>query len=188
MRLPIAAPSTRGRARASSRRQVEGAVGSLSPAGGSTLRDGLAAGAFGAGVLALWMAGTDAAAGHPLATARLLGGPSRPPFAGDALLPVVAYFALHSLLLVAVALGVTTLVHRADDAPPVLVIAVLLLPLVLFFYTGLVAVLAQSRLGRMAWVQFGAGGVLTSIIMGWAVYRRHPAVRADWIRGRAEDA
>jgi|GEM_PF-3413156 len=158
------------------------------PARGSTLRDGLGVGAIGAAVLALWMTGADAVAGHPLATARLLGGAIAPTVAGDALLPVVAYFALHSLLLVAVALGVTTLVHRADDAPPVLVIAVLLLPLVLFFYTGLVAVLAQSRLGRMAWVQFGAGGVLTSIIMGWAVYRRHPAVRADWIRGRAEDA
>jgi apolipoprotein N-acyltransferase len=89
---------------------------------------------------------------------------------------------------VAAALGVTTLVHRADDAPSVLVIAALLLPLVVFFYTGLVAVLAQSRLGVMAWVQFGAGGVVTSAVMAWAVYRRHPAVRADWVRGRTEDA
>jgi hypothetical protein len=110
-------------------------VSPATPARGSTLRDGLGVGAIGAAVLALWMTGTDAVAGHPLATARLLGGAIAPTVAGDAL-----------------------------------------------------AVLAQSRLGRMAWVQFGAGGVLTSIVMGWAVYRRHPAVRADWIRGRAEDA
>jgi hypothetical protein len=58
---------------------------------------------------------------------------------------------------------------------------------VLFLYTGLVAVLAQSRLGAMAWVQFGAGGVLTTLVMAWVVYRRHPAVRADLARGFAED-
>ena len=162
-------------------------MGSLSAGRRSTLRDGLAAGAFGAGVLALWMAGTDAAAGHPFATARVLGAAVAPGVAGDALLPVAVYFALHSLVLTAAALGVTALVHRADDAPPVLVIAVLLLPLVLFFYTGLVVILAQSRLGRMAWVQFGAGGVLASVAMAWAVYRRHPAVRADLARGFAAD-
>jgi hypothetical protein len=153
----------------------------------NVVRDGLTVGALGAAGLALWMVGTDAASGHPFATPRLLGAALAPATVASAVVPAALYFILHTLLLIALGVGFTALVHRADAAPPVLVVAALLLPLVLFLYTGLVAVLAQSRLGAMAWVQFGAGGVLTTLVMAWVVYRRHPAVRADLARGFAED-
>jgi hypothetical protein len=154
---------------------------------GSTARDGLTVGLLGAAVTSGWMIVVDALAGHPFRTPRLLGAALARAGPDAVLGPVAVYFTLHLVAMTGIAIGLTALVHRGDRTPSVLLLAATAFTLFQFLYTGLVAVLAQSQLGPLAWVQFSGGGVLAAFVTAGALYRLHPAVRRQFARA-ADDS
>lgn len=157
---------------------------------GSTARDGVVAGLLGAGAVALWMVLVDAVRGRPLSTPALLGralmGGLAPARADGLAAPTVAYLTLHVALFAAIAVGLAFLVHRADRQPSLLVGASFGFVLFQFLLIGLVALLAESRLGATAWVQFAGGNVIAALVTAASLYRSHPAVR-DRFAHAAED-
>jgi hypothetical protein len=89
-------------------------------------------------------------------------------------------FALFGVLIV-------FLMHRAKTQPSLLMLALILFAVFEGGFTGLVALLAQTALGDLAWYQVAIGNLIAVIVMARYVWRRHPDVPAIWSRRLDED-
>ena len=161
-------------------------VGLIGPAH-STIREGVIAGGLGALSVALWFLLLDGIAGRALHTPALLGamvsGMPNPIAASEGpnrLMLAALYTPIHFALFALFGVLVVFLMHRAKVQPNLLMLALLLFAVFEGGFTGLVALLAQSALGDLAWYQVAIGNLIAVIVMGWYVWRRHPDVPAIW--------
>lgn len=159
----------------------------------STIREGVIAGALGALAVALWFLLVDGIAGRALHTPAVLGaivlhapdpiaaseGPNR-------LLLAAFYTPVHFILFALFGVLVMLLMHGARKQPSLLMLALLLFAVFEGGFTGLVAILAYTALGDLAWYQVAVGNLIAVVVMGWYVWRRHPAIPALW-RHRGDD-
>jgi hypothetical protein len=156
---------------------------------GTATRDGFTAGVLGATAVAMWILGTGAVAGRPLDTPARLGGGLVDALAGGAggqAAGALAYFVVQYVLCTGVALVLASIVHRSDRQPSLLLGAALGFVLFQFAFTGLTALLAQSRIGPLAWLQFAGGNVIAGVVTAVSLYRSHPSVRGQFAHA-AED-
>ena len=153
------------------------------PKAQSVVREGIVAGAFGAITVAVWFFVVDVIAGRALFTPEtlgrgvtsILGGP-----AYGATTDIVVYTVVHFIAFFAVGIVLSWVVHRAETAPHVLVIFMLLFIIFELGFAGITAVLAETSLKSLAWYQVAAGNVLAALSMGWYLWRAHPALRAEF--------
>jgi hypothetical protein len=160
----------------------------------STIREGLIAGGLGALSVALWFLLVDGIAGRALHTPALLGAMvSRipDPIAASAgpnrFMLAALYTPIHFLLFALFGVLVVFLMHRAKIQPSLLMLALILFAVFEGGFTGLVALLAQSALGDLAWYQVAIGNLIAVIVMARYVWQRHPDVSAIWSRRLDED-
>ena len=153
----------------------------------STIREGVIAGGLGALAVALWFLLVDGIAGRALHTPALLGamvlrtpdpiaaseGPNR-------VMLAALYTPIHFILFALFGMLVVFLMHRAKKQPSLLMLALMLFAVFEGGFTGLVAILAGTALGDLAWYQVAIGNLIAVIVMGWYVWRRHPDVPAIW--------
>ena len=155
----------------------------------STIREGVIAGGLGALSVALWFLLVDGIAGRALHTPALLGAmvlrmpdPIAASEGPDRLMLAALYTPIHFILFALFGVLVVFLMHRAKMQPSLLMLAVILFAVFEGGFTGLVALLAQSALGDLAWYQVAIGNLIAVIVMAWYVWRRHPDVPAIWSR------
>ena len=153
----------------------------------STIREGVIAGGLGALAVALWFLLVDGISGRALHTPALLGaivlrapdpiaaaeGPNR-------LMLAALYTPIHFFLFALFGVLVVFLMHRASKQPSLLMLALILFAVFEGGFTGLVAMLAQTALGDLAWQQVAIGNLIAVIVMGVYMWRRHPDVPAMW--------
>ena len=159
----------------------------------STVREGIVAGGLGALAVALWFLLVDGIAGRALHTPALLGAivlrtpdPIAASEGPDRLMFAAVYTPIHFILFALFGVLVLFLMHRATRRPSLLMLALLLFAIFEGGFTGLVAILAGTVLGELAWYQVAIGNLIAVIVMGWYVWRRHPDVPAIW-RRRMDD-
>lgn len=146
--------------------------------------EGAVTGAIGATAVALWFLVVDGAAGRPFYTPELLGQALfalfGPPMGESALQHVVGYTLFHYAAYIVIGTVLAAIVRRADEDPNVLAgLAIFFFVYQLGFY-GVVTVMSQwELLGRLAWYQIGMANVLSSIAMGWYLWRAHPRVTEE---------
>lgn len=161
----------------------------------STLREGVIAGALGATGVALWLLVVDAVGGRPLYTPGTLGyglftlfGTTPPSPAAS----VLFYTLFHYAAFAAVGVALVGGVHASQTHPPVLALMLILFVCFQVGFYGAVALLAESRLGELAWYQVGLANLLATALMGGYVWRAHPllgrAVGRGLVGGEPEDA
>jgi hypothetical protein len=146
------------------------------------VREGIAAGAIGAGTVALWFLCWDAARGAPLFTPALLGAAL---FHGvrDAaavqITPglVLGYSLVHGAAFVLFGLAAAVLLAAADRQPVLRFGLFLLFCCFEVFALALIAVLAEWLLEALPWWSIGAGNVLAAGAMLGFLLRRH---RVTW--------
>ena len=169
-------------------------LNSLGGARHSTRREGVIAGALGATGVALWLLAVDAAGGRPLYTPGTLGyglftlfGTTPPSDAASVLL----YTVFHYAAFVAVGVALVGGVHASHTHPPVLALMLILFVCFQVGFYGVVALLAESRLGDLAWYQVGLANLLATALMGGYIWRTHPllgrAVGPGLAGGEPED-
>jgi len=145
------------------------------------IMQGVIAGAIGATAVAVWFLIVDLANGRPLYTPRVLGaaffGVFGPPAGETAAQYVIGYTIVHYAAFALIGVVLAAIVRRATDDPHVLAgLAIFFFVFQVAFY-GFVALLSQwDLLGRLAWYQIGAANVLASVLMGWYLWKVHPAL------------
>jgi hypothetical protein len=147
-------------------------------------REGLIAGFLGATSVALWFLIVDSMAGRPLHTPTLLGrglfsifGPA----GGDSMLAEVAgYTIFHYGAFALAGIIAVMVVHQAEREPSVLVVFMLLFIIFELGFYGVAAILAETRLGALAWYQVAVGNIVAALVMGLYLWRRHPALRQEF--------
>lgn len=152
----------------------------------SVIREGLIAGAIGATAVAVWFLLVDVIAGNPLYTPTLLGtallsilGPA--PAGENPLIHTAFYTVFHYAAFFIVGMIAVAVVHWAEREPAVLAgVLVLFVAFQLAFYL-LVTLLSQFEiLGSLAWYQVGAANLLAAGLMGWYLWRTHPALGPEF--------
>lgn len=146
-------------------------------------REGTTAGLLGAGAVAVWYLILDLLKGKPLITPSVLGEvillrnttPSLDVVNSRA---VLGYTALHLAVFIILGLAVERLVVLSERHG-VWRFALLMLFVVfeLFFY-GLVQVGFTATQGLFPLWSVLAANTLAAVVMGWWLYRRHPALKA----------
>ena len=159
----------------------------------STIREGAITGGLGALAVALWFLLVDGIAARALHTPALLGAmvlrapdPIAASEGPDRLMLAAVYTPIHFILFALFGVIVVFLVHRAKKQPSLLMLALMLFAVFEGGFTGLVAILAGTVLGDLAWYQVAIGNLIAVIVMGWYVWRRHPDVPTIW-RRRLDD-
>jgi hypothetical protein len=150
---------------------------------GEVVREGLIAGLIGATAVALWFFIVDMMNGRFLYTPVVLGrtvmsvlGPVEAPDSTNAV--TLVYTIAHYAVFCAIGIVVTWLVHRSEDTPSLLAGFLILFAAFELGSFGLIALLAQgSAFGQLAWLQIGLANLLAFGLMGYYIYRRHPALR-----------
>lgn len=161
----------------------------------SVLNEGTDVGLLGGVAVAVFFLIVDAVAGVPGRTPSVLGqtilfGRAEPDLAtidfGAALLYTVVHFTVFALI----GMLFTKLVHLAVDNP---VVRFALLPAFLVFevfFLGTLAMFSERTAELFPAWRVLAANALAALVMGWWLWRRHPAFRrslADTPLGAAED-
>ena len=163
---------------------------SLAPAQHNTLREGVIAGFLGATSVALWLLIVDAASGRPLYTPSTLGYglftlfATTPPSTAAS---VVFYTIFHYAAFSAVGLALVAAIHASRTHPPIFALLLILFMCFQVGFYGLVALLAQSRLGDLAWYQVGIANLIASALIGAYLWRTHPLLSRVFGSGLAGD-
>ncbi len=142
------------------------------------VREGIAAGAIGAGVGALWFLLYDTARGVPLRTPALLGaaffdGLKNSSAVQITLRLVLGYSLVHCAAFALFGLLAAGLLAVADRHPALRVGLFLLFCCFEVFALGLIAVLAEWLLEALPWWSIAAGNVLAAGAMLGFLLRRH---------------
>jgi hypothetical protein len=143
----------------------------------STLREGVIAGFIGASGVALWLLVVDVLEGRPLYTPATLGyglfslfrtAPS------NTFTAVAFYTVFHYAAFIAVGMVAVMAIHGARSHPSILALMLMLFACVELGFLGMVALMAETRLGELAWYQVGAANLLATALMGTYLWRTHP--------------
>jgi hypothetical protein len=148
----------------------------------SALREGTIAGVFGATSIVLWFLLIDTLAGRPYYTPTVLGhalfslvGPVDAAQSPAGL--ILGYTVFHYAAFIAVGMGLTAIVHRAEHEPSLLAGCLILFVAFELGFYGLVALLTQTQLlGGFAWYEIGAANLIAAGLMGSYLWRAHPAL------------
>jgi hypothetical protein len=150
---------------------------------------------LGALAVALWFLLVDGIAGRALHTPALLGalvsGTPDPIAAAEGpnrLMLAALYTPIHFILFALFGVLVVFLMHRAKKRPSLLMLALVLFAIFEGGFTGLVALLAQTALGDLAWYQVAIGNLIAVIVMARYVWQRHTDVAAIWSRRLDDDS
>lgn len=143
----------------------------------STLREGVIAGFLGATAVAAWFLIVDVIGGRPLYTPSTLGYGLFTFFAttpSSTAASVLFYTVFHYAAFTAVGVALVGGVHVSRMHPPVLALMLILFVCFQVGFYGLVALLAETRFGGLAWSQVGLANLLATALMGGYVWRTHP--------------
>jgi hypothetical protein len=148
----------------------------------NAFREGSIAGAMGATSIVLWFLLIDTLSGRPYHTPTVLGralfsffGPVGPGDSPASL--ILGYTVFHYAVFVAIGVGVTAILHRAEKEPSLLAGCLMLFVAFELGFYGLVALLTQMELlGSFAWYQIGAANLIAAALMGTYLWRTHPAL------------
>jgi hypothetical protein len=151
--------------------------------------DGLRAGLVGATAVWAWLLVDDLISRAPLSAARVLGrgllGVDRFGVEAPAWLAVVAFTLAHCALWLGVGALAMRVARRAARTPSVVLAAMIALVLVQFLLVGIAAILAQGRLGALAWRDVAVGNAIGWAALGWYVARRYRALRDGFAHAAA---
>ena len=143
----------------------------------STLREGVIAGFIGATGVAVWLLIVDTMGGRPFYTPSVLGYglfslfQTTPESTASA---VMFYTIFHYAAFAAVGLLAVLAIHNARSHPSILALMLLLFACFELGFLGLVALMAETRLGDLAWYQVGVANLLATALMGGYLWRMHP--------------
>jgi hypothetical protein len=146
---------------------------------GSVLREGVTAGAVGAGIVAVWFLLLDIARGTPLLTPALLGaavfhGVTSPDAVSVTAGPVIGYTLLHLLAFVAFGVVAASLLIAAEQDPPAFVAFVVLFAGFEVFFFAVLGAFGRSLLGAVVWWAIFTANLLAAVGMLWCLMRAHP--------------
>jgi hypothetical protein len=155
----------------------------------SVVREGVAAGAIGAAIVAAWFLLLDTARGTPLLTPALLGaavfhGVASP--ADLAITPglVAGYTVLHVLAFMAFGIVAASLLAASEDEPPAFIAFVVLFAAFEVFFFAALGAFGRSILGALVWWAIFTANLLASAGMLGYLLRRHPrlpsALAGSW--------
>ena len=160
------------------------------PARHSTLREGVIAGALGATGVALWLLIVDALSGRAFYTPSTLGyglfsffGTTPPSTAAS----VAFYTAFHYAAFAGVGLLLVAAIHASRSHPSILALMLILFMCFQVGFYGIVALVAESRLGDLAWYQVGLANVVATALMGVYLWRTHPRLSRLFGQGLMSD-
>jgi drug/metabolite transporter (DMT)-like permease len=156
----------------------------------STLREGLAAGFLGATGVAAWLLLVDAVDGRPFYTPSTLGYGLFSLFAtapSSTVTAVLFYTVFHYAAFAAVGVALVAAVHGSRSHPSIFALALLLFMCFELGFSGLVALLAQTRLGDLAWYQVGIANLIATALMGTYLWRKHPRLSRMFGHGMQSD-
>lgn len=147
------------------------------------VREGIVTGLIGAGVVAAWFLLFDVLRGRPFFTPGALGsalflGSSSVSAVSVNATTVIGYTVLHVIAFVVTGFFAAAIVTAADDAPPLILGAVMFFAAFEAFFMGLLAMVAEFLLGALAWWTIAVGNVLAAVMMGWYLWMHHPKLRA----------
>ncbi|MCK5490071.1 MAG: hypothetical protein KAI98_08775, partial [Gemmatimonadetes bacterium] len=149
---------------------------------GGVIREGIAAGLIGAGVVALWFLVLDSVVGRPLYTPAALGsaflyGAS----ASDAVLvspgTVLGYTVFHIAAFIVFGIVVSALVTQVEKFPPLVFGLIILFVVFETFVIFMVAILGTWLMDELAWWAILVGNLLAAVSMGTYLWRVHPLLR-----------
>ena len=151
----------------------------------NTVREGIYAGFIGATAIVIWFAIIDIVAGRPFNTPSILGAGlisvlGKPPMMPDTVIfHVFFYTVFHYAAFALVGIIIVSIIHQSARTPAIL--AGFLVAFVAFQLgaIGLTSLLAESRLGGMAWYQIFIANLLATAGMFWFMWRRHPNLGRD---------
>lgn len=155
----------------------------------STWREGLVAGFIGATGVALWLLVVDLVSGRPFYTPTVLGG-GLFSLIGANVSPtesMMGYTVFHYAAFIAIGVAAVSAIHGARTHPSVLALVLLLFAVAELGFYGLTALLAESRLGDLAWYQVGVANLIATVLMGTYLWRRHAHLRHDFNSGMVGD-
>ena len=149
----------------------------------SVVREGIITGLIGAGVVAGWFLLFDILRGRPFFTPGALGsalflGASTVDAVSVNAATVIGYSVLHIVAFAVMGFFAAAIVTAAENAPPLILGAVMVFAVFEAFFMGLLAMVAEFLLGDVAWWAIAVGNVLAAVVMGWYLWERHPKLRA----------
>lgn len=147
------------------------------------VREGVVAGLIGAVVVALWFLIFDLMGGRPFFTPAALGsalflGASGLDAVSITFVTVAGYTIVHVSAFVVTGFIVSAIAVEAEEAPALVIGAVMLFVAFEAFFMGLLAMVAEFLLGALAWWTIAVGNVLAAVTMGWYIWMKHPKLRA----------
>ena len=145
----------------------------------NTLREGVTAGFIGASGVALWLLVVDIAEGRPLYTPSTLGYGLFTLFAAvpaNELASVLFYTLFHYAAFAVIGVALVAAIHGARTHPSIFALMLMLFACFQLGFYGLVAIMAESRLGDLAWYQVGIANLIATAVMGSYLWRTHPAL------------
>lgn len=148
------------------------------------VREGLIAGLLGAAAVAVWFLIIDVAAGRLFYTPAALGSAlflqaEGPHAVSISPMIVGGYTLLHVCAFIALGLVAAAIVLRAEAEPHVLLGAVLLFVTMEAFIIGVIAILAAWLLSTIAWWTIAAANIIAAMVMGFYLWRAHPALHGE---------
>ena len=148
------------------------------------LRQGIAAGLIGAGVVAVWFLIVDTVAGRPLFTPAALGsaifnGAAGPPGVEFSTTTLVGYSLTHIAAFLLAGVVASVLVTQAEKAPHLVFGIIILFVIVETFFIFMVAMLGTWLMEELAWWSVLVGNILAAISMGGYLLKVHPVLRAE---------
>ena len=155
-----------------------------------TLREGLIAGVLGATGVAAWLLVVDALSGRAFNTPTTLGyglfsffGTTPP----SPLASVVFYTLFHYAAFAAVGIALVGAIHQSRAHPSILALMLILFMCFQVGFYGVVALVAESRIGGLAWFQVGLANLVATALMGAYIWRTHPRLARIFGRGMVSD-
>lgn len=125
------------------------------------MREGALLGLTAAAGIWLWIAAIDLIAGEPFRVFDVLGG-------------VVVFTVVHVLLNVIYGVALTSVVHRAQEAPSVIIGLMFVFIIIEIAFAMVTIFLANLALGELAWLRIFGGSVVGAAIAFGMLYRKHP--------------
>ena len=152
------------------------------------VREGIMTGLIGAAVVAGWFLLFDVLRGRPFFTPGALGsalflGASTVAEVSVSPATVIGYTVVHVVAFVVTGFFAAAIVTAADDAPPLILGAVMFFAAFEAFFMALLAMVAEFLLGALAWWSIAVGNILAAVVMGWYLWQHHPKLRAALARG-----
>jgi hypothetical protein len=101
---------------------------------------------------------------------------------------VLFYTVFHYAAFAAVGVALVGAIHGARAHPSIFALMLMLFMCFQVGFYGVVALMAQSRLGdHLAWYEVGAANLLATVLMGGYLWKTHPALGRAFGAGLLSD-